>query len=223
MIRAILLPGMDGTGELLTEFATALAPELIAKVVSYPKDTALDYQALTALVAEALPREGSFVLIAESFSGPIAIELAARKPEGLIGLVLCASFARAPRSRLLRIFDALQRILPAGKLPIIPVMHWLMGRWSTREWTRRVRDAVRSVDPETMRARLRAAAEVDVTARIADIDCPLMYLRGSHDRLVGDAGWRGIRDLSRNAVCIEIEGPHFLLQAKPAECAAALK
>lgn len=223
MIRAVLLPGMDGTGELLTEFATALAPELIAKIVPYPKDAALDYEALTALVAEALPREGSFVLIAESFSGPIAIELAARKPEGLIGLVLCASFARAPRSRMLHVFDAMQRILPARKLPVVPAMPWLMGRWSTREWTRRVRDAVRSVSAEAMRARLRTAAETDATSRIADIECPLLYLKGSRDRLVGDAGWLAIRDLSRNAVCIEIEGPHFLLQAKPRECAAAMK
>lgn len=223
MIRAILLPGMDGTGELLTEFATALAPELIAKIVSYPKDVALNYEALTALVAESLPREGSFVLIAESFSGPIAIELAARKPEGLIGLVLCTSFARVPRSRMLRVFDAMQRILPPDKLPIAPTMPWLMGRWSTGDWTRRVRDAVRSVSAEAMRARLRAAAETDVTSRISEIDCPLLYLKGSRDRLIGNAGWRDIRDLCRNAVCIEIEGPHFLLQAKPQECAAALK
>ncbi|MCL1635294.1 alpha/beta hydrolase [Luteimonas sp. SX5] len=223
MIRALILPGMDGTGELLTEFATALAPELVAKVVSYPRDAALGYEALTALVAESLPREGSYVLIAESFSGPIAIELAARKPEGLVGLVLCASFARAPRSRMLRAFDAMQRILPSNKLPIAPAMPWLMGRWSTRDWARRVRDAVRSVSAEAMRARLLAAAETDATPRIADIDCPLLYLKGSRDRLIGGAGWRGIRDLCRNAVCIEIEGPHFLLQAKPLECAAALK
>lgn len=223
MIRAILLPGMDGTGELLTEFATALAPELVARVVSYPKDVALDYAALTEFVAEVLPREGSFVLIAESFSGPIAIELAARKPEGLIGLVLCASFARLPKSRVLRIFEAIQHVLPAKRLPIGLAMPWLMGRWSTREWARRVRDAVRSVSSETIRTRLRAVADVDVTAMIAQIDCPLLYLKGSHDRLVGDAGWLAIRERSRNAVCIEIEGPHFLLQAKPEECAAAIK
>lgn len=222
-MRALILPGLDGTGELLTEFAAALAPELEATIVSYPRDISLDYAQLTALVAERLPSEGPFVLIAESFSGPIAIELAARKPEGLIGLALCASFARAPKSPILRSFEALQRVLPAKRLPIGLAMPWLMGRWSTREWARRVRDEVRSVSPETIRTRLRAVADVDVTAMIAQIDCPLLYLKGSHDRLVGDAGWLAIRERSRNAVCIEIEGPHFLLQAKPEECAAAIK
>lgn len=222
-MRAILLPGMDGTGELLAEFAAALAPDLEARVVAYPSDQPLDYAALTAMVADALPRDEPFVLIAESFSGPIAIELAARRPEGLVGLVLCAAFAKAPKSAVLRIFETILRTLPMDKLPLGPAMPWLMGRWSTREWARRVRDAVRGVSAETMRARLRAVADVDVTAMIARIDCPLLYLKGSHDRLVGNAGWLDIRDLSRNAVCIEVEGPHFLLQAKPRECAAAMK
>lgn len=223
MIRAIILPGMDGTGDLLAEFAAALAPELEASIVSYPKDVVHDYAALTALVADALPREGSFLLIAESFSGPIAIELAARKPEGLVGLVLIASYARAPRSQALRWLAGLQGVLPARKLPLWPVMSMLMGRWSSPEWRQRVRDAVRSVDAGVMRARLQAAASIDVTAKIAAIDCPLMYLKASQDRLVKADSWRAIRDLSGNAVCIEIEGPHFLLQAKPEECAAAIK
>lgn len=222
-MRAILLPGMDGTGELLAEFATALAPDLDARIVAYPVDKPLNYAALTAIAADALPRDEPFVLIAESFSGPIAIELAARRPEGLVGLVLCASFAKAPKSATLRIFETILRTLPTDKLPLGLAMPWLMGRWSTREWARRVRDAVRGVSAETMRARLRAVADVDVTAMIARIDCPLLYLKGSHDRLVGDAGWLAIRERSRNAVCIEIAGPHFLLQAKPEECAAAIK
>lgn len=223
MVRAILLPGMDGTGELLAEFAAALAPELEATIVAYPGDIALDYPALTALVARSLPSEGDFVLIAESFSGPIAIELAATRPEGLIGLVLCASFARAPRPRMLRLFMRLQRVLPVRRLPVIAIMPFLMGRWSSRQWRQRVRDAISDIDASVLRGRLRAAATVDATARIADIDCPLIYLRARDDWLIDADSWLAIRAVSNNAVCIEIEGPHMLLQARPDECAAAIK
>lgn len=222
-MRAVLLPGMNGTGELLTEFAAALAPEFDATVVAYPRDAALDYAALTELAAASLPRDEPFLLIAESFSGPIAIELAARKPGNLIGLVLCASFARAPQSRRSIWLRRLQSAVPVSKLPIAATMPMLMGRWSSPEWRRRVREAVRAVSDEAMRERLRAAASVDVVARIADIECPLLYLKASRDRLVSADSWREIRELSRNAVCIEIEGPHFLLQAQPQACAAAIK
>lgn len=214
---------MDGTGRLLSDFVAALAPEFHAAVVAYPTDAALDYAALTALAAESLPHDEPFLLIAESFSGPIAIELAARKPANLIGLVLCASFARTPRSRALAWLGRLQRVLPVRKLPMAAAMPMLMGRWSSPEWRGRIRDAIRAVRDDVMRERMRAAAAVDVVARIADIECPLLYLKASADRLVGADSWREIRERSRNAVCIEIEGPHFLLQAKPQECAAALK
>ena len=60
LMRAVLLPGMDGTGELLAEFAVALAPEFEATVVPYPRDAALDYAALTEFAAERMPRDEPF-------------------------------------------------------------------------------------------------------------------------------------------------------------------
>lgn len=83
--------------------------------------------------------------------------------------------------------------------------------------------AIRSVQAVALRRRLMEIAAVDVRALIADIACPLLYLKGSRDRLVSNDAWTAIRDLSHHAVCIEIEGPHFLLQARPEECAAAIK
>lgn len=222
MTRVILLPGLDGSGELLAEFAAALAPEFDATIVSYPNDVALDYPALTALVRALLPHDQPYALIAESFSGPVAISLAASKPAGLVGVVLCASFAKAPRRRLLR-FAGLLRVVPFRKIPALFLMPLLMGRWSSRNWSRRVQAAIRAVDSAVLRRRLVAAATVDVSALIADIACPLLYLKASRDALVSNDAWTAIRDTSHHAVCIEIEGPHFLLQARPEECAAAIK
>ncbi len=222
MTRIVLLPGMDGTGELLTEFAAALAPEFSTTVVSYPKDVALDYAALTAIVRAQLPQDEPYALVAESFSGPVAIRLAAAKPDGLLAIVLCASFAKAPRPRL-QAFGGLLRTVPFSRLPARLLMPLLMGRWSSRDWTRRVQASIRSVEPAVLRCRLMEVATVDDSALIADIDCPLLYLRASRDRLVPHDAWATIRDRSRHAVCIEIEGPHFLLQARPEECAEAIK
>lgn len=222
MTRIVLLPGMDGTGELLTEFATALAPEFSTAIVSYPENVALDYNALTALVREQLPQDQPYVLVAESFSGPVAIRLAAENPESLLAVVLCASFAKAPRPWL-RSFAGLLRTLPFRGIPARLLMPLLMGRWSSRDWARRVQAAIRTVEPAVLRRRLIEVASVDDSALIADIACPLLYLKASHDRMVPHDAWTTIRDRSRHAVCIEIEGPHFLLQAKPEECAAAIR
>ena len=221
MTRLVLLPGMDGTGELLAEFVAVLGSGFSTIIVSYPKDIALDYGALTALVSAQLPQDQPYVLVAESFSGPIAIRLAATNPDGLLAVVLCASFAKAPRPWL-RFSTGLLRVLPLRNLPASLLMPVFMGRWSSRDWGRRVQAAIRTVEPAVLHQRLREVAAVDVSALIADIACPLLYLKASRDRLVPDEAWTIIRDQSRHAVCIEIEGPHFLLQARPEECAAAI-
>src|SRR4051794_22308791 len=91
---------MDGTGLLFDDFLAALDPELSGEIIDYPRDTKLGYAELQAFVCERLPRDRPFVLLAEPFSVPIAIALAAAAPPGLIGLMLCCSFASNPHPHL---------------------------------------------------------------------------------------------------------------------------
>src|SRR5690349_8746161 len=97
MLKVVLLPGMDGTGTLFAPFITALEDAASIKIITYPTDQPLGYAALECLIRDQLPANEPFVLVAESFSGPIAIALAATPPAGLLGVVLCCSFTRNPR------------------------------------------------------------------------------------------------------------------------------
>jgi pimeloyl-ACP methyl ester carboxylesterase len=100
MITLILLPGLGGTGELFEPFLAALGSAVAVKVIRYPGDVALGYDALGRFVRAMLPEGEPFVLLGESFSGPIAISLAATGGTQLRGLILCCSFARNPRPSL---------------------------------------------------------------------------------------------------------------------------
>src|SRR5690349_11358194 len=95
MATLVLLPGLDGTGELFSRFVASLRSHDV-QVVDYPRDRALGYAALEEFVRERLPREMDYFLLAESFSGPIAISIAASSPSHLKGLILCGSFAANP-------------------------------------------------------------------------------------------------------------------------------
>src|SRR6266849_5616303 len=92
-LSVLLLPGLDGTGQLLRDLSEQLAGHRPVHVISYPVDRPLDYGQLTALVEARLPN-GQFVILGESFSGPIAIEIAAREKQRVAGLILASSFAR---------------------------------------------------------------------------------------------------------------------------------
>jgi pimeloyl-ACP methyl ester carboxylesterase len=92
----ILLPGLDGTGILFRSFFEAIGARVDAQIVAYPADQSLGYAELETLVREALPRDRPYVVLGESFSGPIAIRLGAKPPAGMAGLILCVTFAKNP-------------------------------------------------------------------------------------------------------------------------------
>ena len=91
-MRLVLLQGLDGTGELFHPFLRVLPSRLTPQVVSYPTEQYLIYKELVSLVLDVLPRKEPFVLLGESFSGPLSIKVAALSPPNLRAVILCASF-----------------------------------------------------------------------------------------------------------------------------------
>jgi pimeloyl-[acyl-carrier protein] methyl ester esterase len=85
---------------VFAEFLKALDLGVSGNVVPYPPDVPLGYDELEPLVREALPTRGHFVLLGESFSGPLAIRIAANPPPALVGLILCVTFASTPSPTL---------------------------------------------------------------------------------------------------------------------------
>ena len=92
----LLLPGLDGTGELFVHFIAALPESWTAVTVTYPTDRFLTYAGLRPFVAAAAPQLGRFVLVAESVSTPLALWYAATKPQNLVAVIICAGFVRSP-------------------------------------------------------------------------------------------------------------------------------
>jgi pimeloyl-ACP methyl ester carboxylesterase len=220
-ITLVLLPGMDGTGLLFSDFVVALDSRFKVEVVSYPNEEVLGYSELTELARAALPKDRPFVILGESFSGPIAIALAAQNSEMLRGLVLCCSFARSPHPAL----SALRALLPAISTRLAPygaLSHFVLGKYSTSGLRRALVDAIERVSPLVLRARLRAVLMIDVRENLATIRVPVLYLGASQDRVVPKKAWTTVARECPQARRLEIQGPHFLLQTNPKDCAKAV-
>jgi pimeloyl-ACP methyl ester carboxylesterase len=205
---------MDGTGSLFADFIESLPAGIRPVVVSYPTDQPLGYRELGALVLQRLPRE-PFILLAESFSGPVAVVVAASAPADLRGLILVGSFARKPMP-----VPTLVAQVPLWRVPTRVAAAALLGRWSSRDLRSSLAAAITRVSPTVWRARLRSALSVDVVARLTEITMPVLYLRGKSDRVVPRSAWKVIKDALPSARLVELDGPHFLLQANPEESAA---
>jgi pimeloyl-[acyl-carrier protein] methyl ester esterase len=214
----VLLPGLDGTGELFASLLQALGDDVTTTVVRYGNELTFDEYVESA--AKALPER--CMLIAESFSGPVAIAVAARHPGKVLGLVLCATFAVSPFRTLLRgaRFIPARLFRPSPLTPAI-VSHFCFNGASISLRASPVA-VLSTVPPAIMRARLSCLAAVDVRPLLSRIASPVLYLRASADRIVSSRLSRELTSQLPNVRVTEIDGPHLLLQSRPIECAAAI-
>lgn len=217
----VLLPGLDGSSSLFQPLLRELPRELQHVVVSYPAQEFLDYTALKELALQSVPAGQPFVLLGESFSGPVAVLAAAERPKGLLGVILCASFVLAPRP-----WAALA--LPLLRLVSIRIaartvgQYILMGRFRTPELSDLMSAALAKVPENVLWSRVVAAAKVDVSLELSSIDCPILYLQASEDLVVPRSASEAFSRGSRRGSVELVSGPHLLLQCVPSEAAKSI-
>jgi pimeloyl-ACP methyl ester carboxylesterase len=216
----VLLPGMDGTGLMFEPFLNELK-DFDTLVVSYPA-ALTSYAACLHFARLQLPANRPFLLLGESFSGPVALALAAERPASLVGLVLCGTFARNPHPGLAWLTPLL-RALPPLRLPLALVRHLLLGPWATAPLLALAQTLRRTVPPLTLNNRLLAVATLDHTALLSQLRVPTLALCGSQDRLVPRVATAWLRAHLPHLDIANRQGPHWLLQARPEAAARALR
>lgn len=213
--KALLLPGIDGGGRLFGPLLAAGPRAFAPEVVSYPLDRPLGYDDLVALVRERLPR-GRFVLLAESFSGPVAVRLAAERPAGLAALVLAATFLHRPLNPLLHPARGLVGARLFGvPMPAAVIRHFMAGSDAPRAIVADVQAAVAAVSAEVMAHRAAEALRVDAREDFARLEAPVLWLAPSRDRLVRTDAYEEVLDLRPDAEVATIDAPHMVLQRCP--------
>lgn len=214
-----LLPGLDGTGRLFEAFLGALPPMLKPSVIPLPRD--MDgYLALERHVERSLPQGRPFAILAESFSGPLALRIAARGHPHLVAVILVASFASRPVAWIPgfahHAVHALMFRLPGQVL----LMRWLLfGSNAPAALIENTIDCLRSADPAVLAGRIKAALAVDATEAFVRCPVPMLYLGGTRDRLISPQTAVRLKILRGDLECVMLDAPHFVLQRAPAAAA----
>lgn len=214
MTALVILPGLDGTGRPLDAFCARLGRSgVAAEAIAYPTDVAMGYAELDAWVRPRLPTNGPFVLLGESFSGPLALRIAADPPPGLVGLALSTTFARSPVP-VPASLAGLLRFAPAR--PPMALLSWsLLGRWSDPRLCAELATALRTVAPEVLR--------VDVSALLPAVRMPVLHLVARRDRLLTHGAAAALARGLPQCRTVAVDGPHLLLQTVPEPCLRALQ
>jgi pimeloyl-ACP methyl ester carboxylesterase len=210
----VLLPGLDGTEIFFRPLMKRLPPTIHPLVLNYPDAGPHDYPALLGFVRGQLADISRYVVLASSFSGPLAVMLAAAEPRKVRGMILAATFVSSPNLPLARLRFAVRTPLVAmlrlaRRLPI-----WML---------RPQHDALRAAKQETwsrvsargLAARARAALGADVRETLSQCRQPLLWVTYDADDVVPLWGADEIRRYCIHARNVTLPGDHLAMFHDP--------
>lgn len=218
-MKLVLLPGMDGTGILFESLLSELRGVDVL-VLPLPQHGPQDYKSLSEDVSKRLPNE-DFILVAESFSGGIGAILSQSHLLHMKGIIFVASFLSAPK----RILAYVTSFMPLSYLIQLPFSSFVysfffLGREAGSKEIDEFTNVIRYVPDSILRFRLKVIAGSKYTRFKSHI--PSVYIGATRDMLVHSKKRAEFKEAYPGITFIDLEGPHFILQANPNVGAAAI-
>lgn len=211
-MKLVLLPGMDGTGELFNPLLKHLSSDAI--VLRLPSTGDQSYSKIAATLQPSLPDQ-HYVLLAESFSSGLVQYIVEEADEHLRGVVFVSGFVSPPSKVLLR----LAKSLPLHALVNMPgfdsiCKRFLLGRNASKESIDSLREVIKSVPQETLKKRLVTMLNMPNNNPFR-CNIPCVCIVPTEDKLVRSKNSQELISTYRKAAITPISGPHFILQANP--------
>lgn len=217
----VLLPGLDGTDVFFRPLIAALPASIRVRVVAFPDAGPNGYPALLAHVRRQLEDVAEFWVLGSSFSGPLALMLAAAEPGRTRGVVLAATFVRVPRPELRKwkavaTGPVIWTIRTVRRLPV-----WLLRRRTDPFRVAKAETWAR-VSATALAARVRAVLGVDAREQLAALRRPLLCIAAADDTVVPGHNLDDIVRIRPADVVVTLPGTHLVLFHHPQAAADAI-
>jgi len=219
----VLLPGLHGSVRLFDDVVGALRehfPHRKFLPLPLPLDTPQDYPSLRDYFVGKLEGHGPFVLLAESFSAPLALHLAASPRLAVGRLVLAGAFCHAPRCAAIRLLPL--RGIFSLRPPAQAIRHFLTGKHSSTKLVDLVRNEIQLTGADALAARVRAVLSLKEDELPPVPRIPILLLQAERDGLLPKEARAILESHFPDAQIKHIDAPHLLLQTAPEACAEAI-
>jgi pimeloyl-ACP methyl ester carboxylesterase len=215
-VTILLLPGMDGTSVFFEPFVSQCQPGVEVRTFDYEALQLHSYEAIVEHIAASLP-DDDFLVLGWSFSGAVALMLAARQIPRLRGVILVATFAERPIRRLPGFLSGLVHPALMSLYPLASKLQALVQGYSSREFRALQSRAFSRTTARSVAARVRLLMTVDVRAQVRSCPVPILYLQGRYDRVIDRSHGERIVAAAPRATLVELPGPHLCLATHPRE------
>lgn len=221
-MKLILLPGLDGTGELFYPIINNLSDKYDIQVIVYPKNERLSYDALIEWVKNQLPVKEEYVIIAESFSGYIAYQIALEEQDNLKLLIFVATFIENPRPLFSKFLPVIPlKLILSFSLPNFISKGVLLGWKIDEHLNALLHKTINSIDSEILYYRLMQI--INLKESVDKVTTKSIYLQASKDYLVPKSAFEKFKNSMWDIKLYTVEGTHLLLQNNPKDCAKIIE
>lgn len=220
MSPVVFLPGFDGAAELRRPFVDALREHHEVLAVSYPRLPLGTLDRYREHAMGHVPVDWRPIVVAESFSGLVATRWAGMDPR-VRGLVLCGSFARNPVGFAAALGATLPSLVKRGTALFGPFAA-ASGDPARKRWSVALARAMEELPTEVIAERLRLIATEDIGAELGALAIPLILVQFDDDQVIGASARAHLETVCHNAQVLRLPGPHFAIETRPRECAAAI-
>lgn len=210
-MNILLLPGMDGTGVLFEPFVKAFPNSIDIQVATLIQELDVSFEAqASALLGQV---KNNTIIVAESYSGLVAHELAKLAPESIKHIVFAASFLERPS-----ILAKFGNVMPKAMLdytlyPKFIVRQALFGKYHSQYLMKLFDRAMADVSLELLEFRIKQLCNLNKVEYRSDI--PATYLQAEHDRLVSSNAVNVFKHVYTRLNYKTMQGSHFILQTNP--------
>ena len=220
MSQLVFLPGFDGDAGLRREFLDALAARHQVRAVSYPNRALGSLDGYREHAMAQVPVDWKPILVAESFSGLVAARWAAMDSR-VEAIVLCGAFARNPVGHAAVLGVMLPGLVKLGPAFMGPIS-WASGDERRQRWGAELSKVLDSLHDDVIAERLGIIASSDVSPELTALRIPTVIVHFESDVVIGSLARAHLESVCHQPVVLRLEGPHFALETRPAECAAAI-
>lgn len=213
------LPGLHGTAELYDVVKERLPKQIQAEFITLPTSGKQDYHTLTNWLDEELSHgfQGQKrLVIAESFSGPLALRWAEKRPDEVAGIVLVSSYCDAPLNPGIALLPL--RPLFMVKPPRKTLRHFLIGEDASEAEVAQLGSVVQAIPSSTLSKRVRSILGLMERDSPVLPNTPMMILQAQSDNLIPWEAQRKLEACYPNARTHWIESPHLMFQRYPELC-----
>ena len=220
----VLVPGLDGSGDLFDPLLSVLPPTFEASVVRFPPNELLSHHELFGLIRSVIPWDRPYVVVAESSAGPLALKFVQAQRQDIRAVVLSASFVSNPLRGSLKWATSLfaKSWLEREPTPKL-VRQQLLGEDAPDLLVDRATEALLSLKPEVRAAHARMVLKADARQELQACDKPILYLQPTQDQFMSEDTLEEIKRLKPSVHTAVIPGPHALLQRSPREALEAIR